>query len=84
MENRKTCLGVARRADHRGQCFIAASFGWFLAWHVFMHAGAISGLAPATGFSLPFFPSGSASIAFLAMLAILLRIMKYGKSDALG
>ena len=48
-----TCLGVARRAENRGQCFVAASFGWFLAWHVFMPAGAISGLAPATGFSLP-------------------------------
>jgi rod shape determining protein RodA len=71
-----TCLRRARRLEHRGRSFLLAAVAWFLAWHVFMHAGAVSLMVPGMGFPFPFFPSGPAAAAFTSMLAIVLRIMK--------
>jgi cell division protein FtsW (lipid II flippase) len=71
-----TCLRLARRVEDRGRCFLLAAVAWFLAWHVFTHAGAVSLMVPAMGFPFPFFPSGPAAAAFTSMLAIVLRIMK--------
>jgi rod shape determining protein RodA len=78
------CLRVARQVEDRGQCFMATAIGWFLGWHVFMHVGTVSMMFPAKAFLLPFFPSGPATVAFTAMVAILLRIMRYGSRDAKG
>ena len=71
-----TCLCLARRLEDRGQSFLFAAVAWFSAWHVFMHAGAVSLMVPGMGFPFPFFPSGPAAAAFTSMLAIVLRIMK--------
>lgn len=76
------CLRVARQVEDRGQCFMVTAIGWFLGWHVFMHVGTVSMMFPAKAFLLPFFPSGPATVAFMAMLAILLRIMRHGPRDA--
>jgi cell division protein FtsW (lipid II flippase) len=71
-----TCLRRARRLEHRGRSFLLAAVAWFLAWHVFVHAGAVSLMVPGMGSPFPFFPSGPAAAAFTSMLAIVLRIMK--------
>jgi cell division protein FtsW (lipid II flippase) len=75
-----SCLRAARWAGARPQCFVAAAVAWFVGWHVMMHTATVSLVVPANGFSLPLFSSGPATVAFVAMLAIVLGIMKdYGR-----
>jgi rod shape determining protein RodA len=74
------CLRASRWAGTKPQTFVAAAVGWFVAFHVLMHAGAVSLLVPAKCYPLPLFSSGPATMAFSAMLAIALRVTKECRS----
>ena len=68
--SRKTADGFAR--------LILIGFGTLIAFQVFIHIGAISGLLPLTGTPLPFVSYGGTALAvFMSMGGIAVNISKY-------
>lgn len=74
---------IALRASHTYTKLMTAGFGLTLTLQVFIITGGISGLIPMTGLTTPFMSAGGSSIiANYIMLALLLRISHYEKSNS--
>jgi len=74
---------IARLAPDRFGKLLAAGITAWIAIQAFINIGAMVGLLPLTGLTLPFISYGSSSlVVFLAAMGILINISKHSKKSA--
>lgn len=70
--------------DDRHRLIVIGVFGWIFS-HVIINVGAMTGLIPLTGITLPFLSFGGTSILFIALaLGIVFQLSQYTSHEANG
>ncbi len=73
---------VDRAPNSYFKVFVSGVFAWLLA-HVLINTGAVLGILPLTGITLPFISYGGSSLLFImAALGIVFNISRYGAAES--